>query len=98
MKALVTDGVVRDVAGVLETDLPVWCQGFGPPPSVGGLTFANWQEPIGCGGVAVHPGDAVVVDDGGATLIPAALIAVVLAAASEQEHLENWIMQKVKHS
>src|SRR6201985_3931623 len=30
--ALVTDGVVRDVAGVLETGLPVWCQGAAAPP------------------------------------------------------------------
>ena len=53
--ALVTDGVVRDVAGVLGTGLPVWCQGVAAPPSVAGLTFVGWQEPIGCGGVAVFP-------------------------------------------
>src|SRR3979411_1893144 len=50
--ALVTDGAVRDVAGVLTTGLPVWCRGVAAPPSVSGLTFANWQEPIGCGGGA----------------------------------------------
>jgi regulator of RNase E activity RraA len=32
--ALITDGVVRDVAGVLGTGLPVWCQGGAAPPSV----------------------------------------------------------------
>src|SRR5215470_5953887 len=36
---LVTDGVIRDVAGVLRTGLPVWCQGAAAPPSVAGLTF-----------------------------------------------------------
>jgi regulator of RNase E activity RraA len=30
--ALVTDGVVRDVAGVLDTGLPVWCKGARAPP------------------------------------------------------------------
>ena len=54
---LVTDGVVRDVAGVLGTGLPVWCQGTAAPASVAGLTFVGWQEPIGCGGVAVFPND-----------------------------------------
>jgi len=39
--ALVTDGVVRDVAGVLGTDLPTWCQGAAAPPSVAGLTFVG---------------------------------------------------------
>ena len=57
---LVTDGVVRDLAGVLGTGLPVWCQGAAAPPSVAGLTFVGWQEPIACGGVAVFPNDVVV--------------------------------------
>src|SRR3954447_24046205 len=83
--ALVTDGVVRDVSGVLDTGLPVWCQGAAAPPSVAGLTFVNWQEPIGCGGVAVFPDDVVVVDDDGAVLIPAALLGDLAAAAAEQE-------------
>jgi len=94
--ALITDGVVRDVAGVLGTGLPVWCQGAAAPPSVAGLTFVNWQEPIACGGVAVYPDDIIVVDDDGAVLIPAALIDAVLEAAPEQERLEAWIMQEVE--
>jgi regulator of RNase E activity RraA len=92
---LVTDGVVRDVSGVLGTGLPVWCQGTAAPPSVAGLTFVGWQEPIDCGGVAVFPNDVIVVDQDGAVLIPAALLADVVAAATEQEQLENWIMSQV---
>ena len=92
---LVTDGVVRDVAGVLSTGLPVWCSGVSAPPSVAGLTFVDWQQPIGCGGVAVFPDDVVVVDGDGAVLIPAALLDDLLAAAPEQERLEGWIMEQV---
>jgi regulator of RNase E activity RraA len=95
--ALVTDGVVRDVAGVLATGLPVWCHGAAAPPSVSGLTFANWQEPIGCGGVAVFPNDIMVLDDDGATLIPAALLDEVLAAAPEQERFEAWVIREVEN-
>ncbi len=94
--ALVTDGVVRDVAGVLATGLPVWCSGVAAPPSVAGLTFVAWQQPIGCGGVAVFPGDVVVIDDDGAVLIPAALLGAMLAEAPEQERLETWIMGQVE--
>jgi regulator of RNase E activity RraA len=94
--ALVTDGVVRDLAGVLGTGLPVWCQGVAAPPSVAGLTFVNWQEPIGCGGVAVFPDDVVVADADGAVLIPAALLDEVAATAPEQERLEGWIMGEVE--
>ncbi len=93
--ALITDGVVRDVAGVLGTGLPVWCSGVAAPPSVAGLTFVAWQQPIGCGGVAVFPDDWVVVDDDGAVLIPQALVGDVAAAAVEQERMEAWIMDEV---
>ena len=42
--ALITDGVVRDMEGVLATGLPVWCAGAAAPASVAGLTFVNWQR------------------------------------------------------
>jgi len=93
--ALVTDGVMRDVSGVLETGLPIWCQGTAAPASVNGLTFVNWQEPIACGGVAVFPNDVVVIDEDGAVVIPAALLDEVVATAPEQERLEAWIMSEV---
>jgi regulator of RNase E activity RraA len=93
--ALVTDGVVRDVAGVLGTGLPVWCDGVAAPPSVAGLTFVNWQEPIGCGGVAAFPDDVIVVDADGAVVIPKAIVEEVTALCVEQERLEAWIMNEV---
>lgn len=93
---LVTDGMMRDVAGVRATGLPVWARGAAAPPSVAGLTFVGWQEPIGCGGVAVMPGDMVVVDADGAVIVPAALVDHVVAVAPEQEKLEGWIMDQVQ--
>jgi len=94
--ALVSDGVVRDLAGVLATGLPVWCAGAAAPPSVAGLTFVAWQQPIACGGVAVFPDDVVVVDQDGAVLIPQALLDAVVTASVEQERLEGWIMGEVE--
>jgi regulator of RNase E activity RraA len=93
--ALVSDGVVRDLDGVLGTGLPVWCQGTAAPASVAGLTFVAWQQPVGCGGVAVFPNDVVVVDNDGAVLIPQAIVEEVASAAVEQELLEGWIMTQV---
>ena len=93
--ALVTDGVVRDVAGVLSTDLPVWCRGTAAPASVTSLTFVGWQEPIACGGVAVMPNDLIVADADGAVLIPADLVDDIVDSAIEQERFEGWIMQEV---
>jgi regulator of RNase E activity RraA len=96
LAGLVTDGAVRDGVGVEATGLPVWCAGVAAPPSVAELTFVGWDEPIGCGGVAVMPGDAIVADGDGAVAVPEALIAAVLAEAREQERLEAWIMGEVE--
>ena len=93
--ALVSDGVVRDVAGVLSTGLRVWAAGVAAPPSVAGLTFVDWQQPIGCGGVAIFPNDVIVADQDGAVVIPAALVDEVTALAVEQERLEGWIMTEI---
>ena len=94
--ALVTDGVMRDGAGVDSTGLPVWCSGVAAPASVAGLTFVGWQQPIGCGGVAVFPDDIVVADSDGTVVIPAALVDEVAKAGPEQERLEAWLMREVE--
>ena len=93
---LVTDGVMRDFAGVVATGLPVWCSGAAAPASVAALTFVGWQEPIACGGVAVFPDDAIVVDEDGAVVIPRAMLDSVLDACVEQEKLEAWIVNEVR--
>ena len=96
VSGLITDGVIRDLAGVLRTNLPVWCQGAAAPASVAGLTFVGWQVPIACGGVAVFPDDIIVADDDGAVVIPAALLDEVVADSVEQEKLEAWIIDEVR--
>lgn len=93
---LITDGVIRDLAGVLRTNLPVWCEGTAAPASVAGLTFVGWQMPIACGGVAVFPDDIIIADDDGAVVIPAALLDQVVAESVEQEKLEAWIIEEVR--
>jgi regulator of RNase E activity RraA len=94
--ALITDGAVRDGAGVMGTGLPVWAAGVAAPASVAGLTFVGWQEPVGCGGVAVFPNDVIVADGDGAVVVPSALVDKVAEEAAEQERLEGWIMREVE--
>jgi regulator of RNase E activity RraA len=92
---LVTDGAMRDVAGIRPVGLPLWCAGAAAPASIAALTFVGWQQPVGCGGVAVMPGDIVVADVDGAIVVPQALAAAVAAEAAAQERLEDWIMRQV---
>lgn len=92
---LVTDGVVRDLEGIVGTGLPIWAQGVAAPPAVTGMTFVNWQEPIGCGGVAIYPDDVIVADSDGAIVLPKALVQALVEPALEQEELEAWILSEV---
>jgi regulator of RNase E activity RraA len=93
--ALVTDGAIRDVEGVRKTGLPVWCSGISAPPSVARLTFVDWQQPIGCGGVAIFPDDVVMADQDGAVVIPKDLVQQVIDSGQETEVLEEWILDQV---
>jgi regulator of RNase E activity RraA len=94
--ALVTDGTMRDAAGVAATGLPVWCTGAAAPSSVAGHIFVGWEEPIGCGGVAIFPGDIIVADGDGAVVIPPPLAAEVAKLGAEQERFEAWAMAEVE--
>jgi regulator of RNase E activity RraA len=93
--ALVTDGVVRDLSGVIETGLPLWSRGAAAPPSVAALTFTGWQQPVGCGGVAVFPDDIIVLDGDGGVVIPKAMVDDVVGEGAEQERMEGWIMSEI---
>lgn len=93
---LVTDGVVRDINGVVDTSLPVWCQGTAAPAAVAQMLFVDWEQPVACGGTAIFPGDIIVADDDGALVIPKDMILTVIEEANDQEQLEAWILQRVK--
>ena len=95
--ALVTDGVVRDRAGVLMSALPVWCAGVAAPASVNGLTFVGWQQPIACGGCAIFPDDVILADDDGAVVIPQALVEFVAREGAEHELYESWVFSEVEN-
>jgi regulator of RNase E activity RraA len=94
---LITDGAMRDLEGVMRSGLPVWCSGGSAPPSYARLTFVGWQQPIGCGGVAVIPGDVVVADQDGAVIVPEAMVHEVIEAGKEAEAIEQWIYEQVQN-
>ena len=52
--------------------------------------------PIACGGVVVNPGDIVVADEIGLTVVPSADLETVLKAAREQAEREEATRQRIK--
>ena len=93
---IVTDGAVRDRVGLISIKLPIWMSGITAPPPAASLMLADWQQPIGCGGVAVFPDDIIVCDADGVVVIPPLLLEEVVAKGMEQEHLDQWQMDQIK--
>jgi 4-hydroxy-4-methyl-2-oxoglutarate aldolase len=66
---LVVDGAVRDVIGVKQVNLPVFCRGIAVAAS-GKAGVGEVNVAIACGGVTIQPGDIVVGDADGVVVIP----------------------------
>jgi len=91
LAGLVTDGPVRDVEGIFEVGLPVFCTGINPD-SPSGLGPGSVGQPVTIGGATVESGDVVVADVNGVVIVPQGKLASlikklqeVLAAEAEME-------------
>lgn len=93
---LVSDGPVRDSGAIAKMDFPVYCAGGSAPLNLIHHHAIDLDVPIGCGGVAVYPGDVVVGGDEGVVVIPRHLADEVAADAAEQEALEAFILERIE--
>ena len=92
---IVSDGPVRDSAAISEMDFPVYCAGGSAPLNLIHHHAIDLNVPIGCGGVAVYPGDIMVGDDEGVVVIPRHLADEVARDAVEQEKMEAFILERI---
>ena len=93
---LVGDGGIRDAGPIGEmADFPVFCSGPSAPLNLAQHHATESNVPIGCGGVAVYPGDLLVGDADGVVVIPAAMANEVALDAAEQEELETFLLERV---
>lgn len=93
---IVTDGPVRDGAEVAAADFPIFCAGSAAPASLNRHFGADFECPIGCGGVAVLPGDVIVGDGDGVVVVPRALADEVADDGFEQELLERFLKSRIE--
>jgi regulator of RNase E activity RraA len=56
------------------------------------------NEVITCGGIVVRPGDAIIGDDDGVVVVPAAMAEEVLKVSAEREAVEHVIKAELKRS
>jgi regulator of RNase E activity RraA len=93
---MVSDGPVRDSTSIAALGLPVFCAGASAPPNLIRHHAIDINVPIGCGGVAVFPGDVIVGDADGIVVIPREMAADVAQAAAEQEQLEEFLTERIR--
>jgi regulator of RNase E activity RraA len=92
----VLDGHVRDVHRIVEMGFPVFCTGFRPVDSSSRSTIVDFDCPVRCGGVLVHPGDIIFADVDGVVVIPRDHLQATVAAAVEKVEAENSSRQMLE--
>ncbi|TXN35224.1 ribonuclease activity regulator RraA [Flagellimonas hymeniacidonis] len=93
---IVTDGGFRDSAEIAELDFPSFHQSPSAPTNLTLHQAIAINEPIGCGDVAVFPGDYIIGDDDGIMVVPSHLAEEVAKECLQMTLYEEFVMEKVK--
>jgi len=95
LAGLVTDGLVRDITGVLAVGLPVFCAGVSPnSPARNGPGTVG--DPVDLGGLRIESGDILIGDRDGVVVVPRARAAAVAEALAQVRRAEAALEAKVK--
>ncbi len=93
---VVTDGGLRDADEIADLDIPAFCSRPSAPTNLTRHQALDINVPIGCGGVAVFPGDIAVGDGDGVIIIPAHLADELATEAKGMEAYETWVVDQVR--
>lgn len=92
---VVTDGGFRDADLIAELDIPSYHQRPTAPTNLTLNQALDINVPIGCGDVAVFPGDVIVGDNDGVMVIPADIADEVAEEGSKMTQFEDYVTEKV---
>ena len=92
---VVTDGGFRDSPAIAKLAIPAFHQAPSVPTNLTLNQALDINVPIGCGDVAVFPGDIIVGDDDGVMVIPAHLADQVAEEAQKMERYEAYVEEKI---
>lgn len=96
VEGIVVDGGVNDRAAIAGIGLPVYAMGDASLPFTSHRHITALNVPIGCGGVAIFPGDVMIGDQNGVAAIPAEVVDAVAEQAHERELLEAFCAERLR--
>ncbi|HLI34820.1 MAG TPA: RraA family protein [Terriglobia bacterium] len=88
-RGAVIDGLVRDVKKIQQLGFPVFAAGIKPVDSKGRGLVMDYNVPVQCGGIVIHPGDLIFADYDGIVAIPADILDETLRLARDKASREN---------
>lgn len=94
---IVTDGGFRDSAEIADLDFSSYHNKPSAPTNLTLHQALDINVPIGCGDVAVFPGDIILGDDDGIMVIPSHLIDEVVEECTKMTLFEAFVMQQVQN-
>lgn len=95
-EGIVTDGGFRDSAEIAELDFSSYHNRPSAPTNLTLHQALDINVPIGCGDVAVFPGDIILGDDDGVMVIPSHLADEVAEECTKMTLFEEFVMEKVQ--
>ena len=96
LSGAIVDGACRDVDGSAAVGFPIYARGAVPMTARGRIVEESYNQPVQCGGVAVHPRDVVIADGSGVVFIPADRVDDVLTAAEELAAREQAMLEAIR--
>ena len=91
VRGYIVDGGCRDTGFIRRLGFPVFCDKATPRDIVGAWVPVAYDEPISYGQVVVRPGDHVLADCDGIVVIPGAMAARVIDAATAAMSTEDKV-------
>lgn len=85
---IIIDGVATDIGEIRDHRMPVWARGLSVVTSKPTFQNGEFGVPISIGGVAVHPGDAVLADENGVLVLRPDQVATAAERAIAMQEAE----------
>ncbi|MGB0382172.1 MAG: ribonuclease activity regulator RraA [Alphaproteobacteria bacterium] len=93
---VVTDGGFRDAPEIADIQMPSYHNRASAPTNLTLHQALEFDTPIGCGDVAVFPGDIMVGDGEGVVVIPQHLAEDIAHEAWEMTIFEDFVLEQVQ--